>query len=107
MGSPCLDGAGKCFLGALQTELEKRIAKDSEALVVEQEAEKFFLAWRQLGARRDEHRRGKWAPNLCKRNPNLSLMQPGSVWSSPEVHANATHTCHEFGQLHARNMIPS
>ena len=40
--------------GRLQAELEKRMAKDSEAIVFEQEAKKFFLAWRQVGARREE-----------------------------------------------------
>ena len=40
---------------ALQTEFEKRIAKDSEAIVFEEEARKFFLASHQVGTRRDEH----------------------------------------------------
>ena len=48
-------GQDKCLMVALQTELEKRLAKDSEAIVFEQEARMFFSAWRQVGARRDEH----------------------------------------------------
>ena len=54
MGSQFWTGRDKCFLVALQTELDKGIAKESEAVVFEQEARMFFLAWRQVGARRDD-----------------------------------------------------
>ena len=82
-------GQDECLLVTLQTELEQRIAKDSEAIVFEQKARKFFLAWRQVGAGRDEHAKvcslcwpllsdyQHWAavamaPDfVCKRNPNL------------------------------------
>ena len=95
---------------------------------------KFFLAWRQVGARRDEHAKvcslcwplllesQHWAavahgsrlhakskpalapisviiPFKCTRHrPNFMPMQPSSVPNSPELHATATHMCHDFGQ---------
>ena len=88
---------------ALQTQLGKRIARDSEAIVFEQETRKFFLAWRQVGARRYEHaqglllvlavaigilalgRRGKWVPTLRKSNPHVSRIRS-------TFHPHATQT---------------
>ena len=69
-------GQDKCLLVALQTELKKRIPKDSQAIVFEQEARKFFFGrWARVLAVAIRisalGRRGKWVPALRKSNPNL------------------------------------
>ena len=78
---------------ALQSELEKRIAKDSEAIVFEQEARKFFLAWRQVGARRDEHAK---VCSLC-----WPLLVESQHWAAvanvSRLYAKRTRVCPEFG----------
>ena len=87
---------------ALQTELQKRIAKDSEAIVIEQEAKKFFLAWRQVGARLDEHAKVcslRWP--LLLESQHWAAMANGS-----RLCAKATRTCLEFGH-HSIQMQPT
>ena len=84
---------------ALQTELEKRIA-----IVFEQEARKFFLARRQVGARRDEHAK---VCSLCW----LWLLESqhwAAVANGSRLYAQAARTCAEFGQysLHLQPTLP-
>ena len=83
-------GQDKCLLVALQTELEKRIAEDSEAIVFEQVARKFFLVWRQVGARRDEHAKDF---SLC-----WPLLLESQLWAAvgSRLHAGGTRTCPEL-----------
>ena len=95
-------GQNKCFLVALQTELEKKIAKDSEAVVFEQEARKFFLAWRQVCARRDEHAK---VCSLCW--PLLFKSQHmAAVANDSRLYAKGNRTCPEFGH-HSIQMQPT
>ena len=79
---------------------EKRIAKDSEAIVFEQEARKFSLAWRQVSARRDEHAK---VCSLCR-----PLLLQSQHWAAVANGSQlcATRTCLEFGH-HSIQMKPT
>ena len=69
------------------------LTKDTEAIAFEQEARMFLLAWRQVGARRDEHAK---VCSLCW--PLLSESQRwAAVANGSRLYAKLTRTLPEFG----------
>ena len=95
-------GQDEWLLVALQTELAKRIAKDSEAIVFEARGEE--VSWRGGRWARGGMSMPRFAPCVGRCCENLSTGP--AVANGSRLHAKGTRTCLEFGH-HSIQMQPT